>query len=281
MLRQQTEQLEPGRRGRSWSSCCPCSTPRPGRDPARGRRRARPPRARRSCRSRRCSPTSSSQGGLERIDDTGVPFDPTHPRGGRALERGADDGRPGRGRRVVEVLRAGYRLEGPGAAPGDGQGGTATAEHGSPSASGSRRTTTRSWACPPTATDKEITQRLPQARQAVPPRRQPGLRGPLQGDLGRLRRARRRRRSARSTTRSAPGPRAGPGSFGGTGVGPARERQFRLPRSTDLGDLLGDLFGGGARGGTRRRGAARTPGRRGAPTSRPSCTCPSRTPCRV
>ena len=45
--------------------------------------------------------------------------------------------------------------------------------------------------------------RLPQAGQAVPPRRQPGHRGPLQGDLGRLRRARRRRPSARSTTRSA------------------------------------------------------------------------------
>ena len=67
------------------------------------------------------------------------------------------------------------------------------------------------------------------------------------------------------------GPAAGgsggfPGGFGGGGG------TYRVEDMGDLGDLFGGLFGRGRRGG----GARPVPS--GAATSRPSCTCPSRTP---
>ena len=90
-----------------------------------------------------------------------------------------------------------------------------------------------------TATEKEITQRLPEAGQGAPPRRQPGRRrrGAVQGGLRRLRRARRRRRSARSTTRSAGSGPVG-GGFGGGGAGGGGFGGFNVDDLGDLGDLL-------------------------------------------
>ena len=98
-----------------------------------------------------------------------------------------------------------------------------------------------------TATDKEIAQGLPQAGQAVPPRRQPRIRGALQGDLGRLRRARRqaKRKEYDEVRRSVPPETRSPG--------PARAGRWLLGgfRVDDLGDLLGNIFGrGGGRAGS-------------------------------
>ena len=103
--------------------------------------------------------------------------------------------------------------------------------------------------------------RLPQAGQAVPPRRQPGLRGPVQGDLAPPTTCSATPPSARSTTRSAGWAPAGfLGGFGGPGGPGGRRRTFRVE---DLGDL-GDLFGG--LGGLRRRPPR--PQRRAAPGRR-------------
>ena len=108
--------------------------------------------------------------------------------------------------------------------------------------------------------------RLPQARQAVPPRREPGeqgRRGALQGGLRRVRRPRRRRRSARSTTRSARWSRRAsvPGASAAGGFGRWVRAAVDVPvRRGDvggLGDLLGGLFGGGGRRG---RGAVAAAG---------------------
>ena len=128
--------------------------------------------------------------------------------------------------------------------------------------------------------------RVPEARQAVPPRRE-------RGRQGRPRSASRRcrprttcsatPRSARSTTRSAQmvASGVGPGGFGGVGPGgfgggadvPLRRRRRH---GRPLGDLLGGLFGGprparpaargpqrpAARPGPRDRAAPRLPRRR-------------------
>ena len=74
---------------------------------------------------------------------------------------------------------------------------------------------------------------------------------------------------------------AGPSSFGdgngpfGPGFGNAT---FHFDDGGGLGDLLGNLFGGGARRGYPPARPARRPARCGAPTSRPSSTWTSSTP---
>ena len=115
---------------------------------------------------------------------------------------------------------------------------------------------------PSDATEKDIAARVPQARQAVPPRREPGRRGgrgALQGGLGRERRAR-RRREAQGVRR---GPRDGrvrrrarAASAASARAGSAGGGQFRFDDGGGLGDLLGNLFGGGG-GGAASAGAAR------------------------
>ena len=127
-----------------------------------------------------------------------------------------------------------------------------------------------------TATDKEITRAYRKLAKQYHPDANPGSEDTLQGDLRRLRRPRRRRPSARSTTRSA---RLGPAAGGFGGGFPAG---LRWPGG-------GDLPGRGPRRPrrplrrpVRPRAGGRRPARPGpsaAPTSRPSCTCPSRTPC--
>ena len=97
---------------------------------------------------------------------------------------------------VSEVLRTGYTWKGRVAAPGDGEGQGLRRTDGAAAGvvregllRGARRVRDA-------RRQKEITKRVPQARHAAPPRRQPGRRrrrGALQGDLRRLRRARRRR----------------------------------------------------------------------------------------
>ena len=72
----------------------------------------------------------------------------------------------------------------------------------------------------------------------------------------------------------------GPGGFGGS-VRAARRRRPDVPlrrrRSAALGDMFGNLFGGGGRGAA---GVARDAVRSAARISRPSCTCRSTTRCR-
>ena len=220
--------------------------------------------------------------GLARIEADGTPFDPNEH---EAVMQEDGDGEP------VVAEHAAHRVhaEGQGAAAGDGEG-RAVARAGLTwrrNASGSRPTTTRCSACQ--GRDREGHHaRLPQARQAAPPRREPGRRpgrGAVQGDLGRVRRARRRRQ--------AQGVRRGPRD-GRVGRDARRLRRRRLPgggaggfegfqsfqfdEGAGLGDLLGGLFGagpaaGGARGGAGPRRAGPGP----APTSRPSSTSTSST----
>ena len=248
-----------------------------GRDgrPAEVGRRGQGPRARLGAQLLR---HPRPRGPRARRTQPGVAFDPTiHDavaHAGRARRRPGGDGteptaRAGRRRGAAGRLP----LEGPGAPPGHGAG------------AGADVAAQREWfekdyyqvlGVASTATDKEITQGLPQAGQAVPPRRQPGIRGPLQGDLGRLRRARRRRPSARSTTRCAGSARpaasaARAGSAASAGPGPAAPSGSRTWATSATSSAACSAVAA-----ARRRRARRAParGRR----REPSCTCRSRTP---
>ena len=139
---------------------------------------------------------------------------------------------------------------------------------------------------PQGATEKEHHARLPEAREGVPPRREPG-------QQGRPRSASRRSpprttcsatpRSARSTTRSATwsrrasGPAASAARRSAAASAAARRSSFDDDGDGGLGDLLGDLFGGAAAGGGAARGAGAV--RSAVTTSRPSCTSTSTTRC--
>ena len=119
----------------------------------------------------------------------------------------------------------------------------------------------------PTATDKEITRAYRKLAKQYHPDANPGSEERFK-EITPPTTCSATPTSARSTTRSAatgpwPAASAAPGGGGGT---------FRIEDMGDLGDLFGGLFGGRP---------ARTPARArsAAPTSRPSCTCRSRTPC--
>ena len=270
-------------RTKRWSSsCCPCSTTSSSRSPSARRRRAR-----------RCARASSSctrelvgvleKAGLERIDTDGKPFDPNvH----EAVLHDDGDGEPA----VVETHAHGLPLEGTRAAAGDG----ARSRRGRPSrwrrsGSGSRRTTTR---CSASRRDA-----IRQGHHAAPTASSRSSTTPTRTRVTRTPRSASRRcrprttcsatpRSARSTTRSA--------RWSPQGVGPGRVRRafgpglrcggqnFHFDDVGGLGDLFGNLFGGGAR---RSRVVAAAWSRRGPParcaarTSRPSCTSTSSTPC--
>ena len=129
--------------------------------------------------------------------------------------------------------------------------------------------------------------RLQEARQAAPPRREPGQRGgrgALQGGDRRVRRAR-RRREAQGVRRGAPDGRVRRRSrrSGGSAARRLRRRRPGVPVRRRLrhgggggfSDLLGNLFGN--RGGAAAPARA-APGRSAATISRPSCTCRSTTP---
>ena len=241
--------------------------------------RAAPPGARlRSSRARRSSrPTTGDsvrkgvelvyaellgvleKAGLERIDAEGKPFDPNEH---EAVLQEDGDGEPIVARHPPHRLPA----QGARAAPGHGEGSEIARWHRS--ANGSTRTTTPCSAWRQGATEKDDHARLPQARQAVPPRREPGeprRRGAFKEVSAANDVLVGRRRSARSTTRSGAWSRRArtrrpgvPGRRSGSTPAPAASRSRRASTSRDL---LGGLFGGGgAQGG---RGFGRGRGGRG------------------
>ena len=121
-----------------------------------------------------------------------------------------------------------------------------------------------------TASRQGHHQGVPEAGPAVPPRRQPGRpdgRGPLQGDLGRLRRAR-RRGAAQGVRRGPPArarwPAASVRRLGAAVRRPGRVVLASTSAPSDVGDLLGNLFGRRAADGGRRArsGVAAPAGRR-------------------
>ena len=219
--------------------------------------------------------------GLREIDALGTPFDPTvH----EAVAQEDGDGEPV----VSDVFRTGYRLKDRVLRPA-----MVKVTHGSPgvgrgtAARVVRQGLLRRARCPVGRDRQGDPARLPQAREAVPPGREPGGRGrggAVQGDLGRERRAR-RRRQAQGVRR---GPRDGrerrrPGQL--------RRRCRRVPRRVPGPD---DQL----RGRRRPRRPARRPLRRwwaaaggavgaaaarrarsAARTSRPSSTSTSSTRC--
>jgi molecular chaperone DnaJ len=143
-----------------------------------------------------------------------------------------------------------------------------------PSASGSRRTTTRSSACPTTATDKEITRAYRKLAKQYHPDANPGSEDRFKeisaaydvlGDAA-------KRKEYDEVRRLGP-PATG---FGGIRRRAAARAAASTSASRTSATSSGDLFGGrpvgarGARGRRRHRSAA--------PTSRPSCTCRSRRP---
>ena len=136
---------------------------------------------------------------------------------------------------------------------------------------------------PESASPEGDHQGLPQAGAPAPPRRQPRRRrgrGALQGDLGRLRRARRRGPSARSTTRSAGSARWRRASAAAVRAPAAGRRASRSwATAPTSATCSAGLFGRGGAADAAGRGEA--PARSAAPTSRPSCTSRSPTPCRA
>ena len=144
---------------------------------------------------------------------------------------------------------------------------------------------------PQGATEKEIARAVQEAREAVPPRREPGeqgRRGALQGDLRRATTCSATPRSARSTTRSGAmvasgvgpaAPAVGGGGAGGFGGGGRRSASRTSATSATLGDLFGNLFGGAAAArSARRRGAAPGPQRGAGPRDRAAPRLPRRGP---
>ena len=124
------------------------------------------------------------------------------------------------------------------------------------------------------ASAKDITKAYRKLARQSPPGRQPGRpegRGPLQGDRGRLRRAR-RRGAPEGVRRGAPARAVaggfGPGGFGAGGPGGQAGGFSFDVGAEDIGDLLGNLFGGRGRRPPAGEAAGSPPS--GVPTSRPS-----------
>ena len=121
-------------------------------------------------------------------------------------------------------------------------------------ANGSRRTTTRPSASPSTATRQGDHQRLPEAGQEAPSRRQPGRGGDLQGDLRGLRRARRRRPSqgVRRGAGDGPGGRASaaasPAGSVAAGAPPSGSRTWATSATCSVACSAAVGAGGGATG---------------------------------
>ena len=226
--------------------------------------------------------------GLERIDATGAEFDPNEH---EAVLQDDGDGDPHVARDPAHRLPA----EGPRAAPRDG------ARHVATRGRETAMAPQREWfekdyyaelGVSKDASEKDITKRVPQAREAVPPRRQPRRqrrRGALQGDLRRARRAR-RRREAQGVR---PGPRDGRVRRRPRRSRRVRRRVRRVRRpgaaatrtsasrtSATWATSVGSSATCSAAAG-RGRAAARTRVRSGPSavrTSRPSCTSTSSTP---
>ena len=211
-------------------------------------------------------------------------------RGVRPRRRRGGGARAGRGRRAGGGRGAAHRLplEGPGAAPGHGQGDRLNARY--EQTRQSAMAPQREWfekdyyrvlGVSDDASQKDIKSAYRKLVAPVPPRRQPRRRrrrGALQGGLGRLRRGRRRR--------EAQGVRRGPQArAGGRQVrrrrrpGRGRPRRGRLPlrgRRRPRRPPRRPVRARAARRGRGRPGPGhRAPAR--ARTSRPSSTSPSRT----
>ena len=197
---------------------------------------------------RRVSSGSTSRGALR-------PGGPRRggPRPGQCPTSGPTTTRPPArpGQWSTRCSASGYRWRGPGAAAGDGP--RRGADAWRPSASGSRRTTTRCSVCP---------RRPPTRRSRAPTGSWPSSTTPTPTRAPRT--ASRRSRppttcsatptSARSTTRCAASGRWPAASAPGAGSAAAT---FRVEDMGDLGDLFGGLFGGGRTGRRRARGPQR------------------------
>ena len=270
------------------ASCSRCSTPSTSPSPtsrgaelgAEAKAPARPDRGAaarrpgeggaRADRRRRASPSTRP---------STTPWPTSARRGGRA---------DGDGRAAVAQVDAGrVPLARPGSTGWSGsrvapagrwsEGARAERDTWRPSASGSRRTTTRSSGSPTTATDKEITSAYRKLAKQYHPDANPGSedasrrsRPPTTSSVTPT--------SARSTTRSAASarwPEASAASAAAAGA-PAGRRQLpgrgpRRPRRPVRRPLRPRAAAGGG---------APPAGPSAGPTSRPSCTCPSRTPSR-
>ena len=238
----------------------------------RVRRRHRPRRAERRADLRRAARRPREGGPRARST-------PTASRSTRTLHEAVlhEPRRRRRARSSAEILRTGYRWKGRVLRPAmvKVQGLTAPWPH---SASGSRRTTTRSSACPrrprrrrsPRRTASWPASTTPTPTPATPRPRSASRRSPPPTTSSAT------RTSARSTTRSAAGP-DGRRPFGGGPGGPGsgsftlqlRRRRPRRPARQPVRPR---------RPRRRRRGRPRRRARSAAPTSRPSCTCRSPTP---
>ncbi len=217
--------------------------------------------------------------GLERIDADGSLVRSERARGrtpGRRRWRAA--------RRADHAHRLPAQRTGDPSLDGASEPGVATCRRSSPSASGSRRTTTTCSACRRARPRRTSRRRTGSSPSSTTPTRTRGTRTPRSAS----RRSRPRTtcsaipRSARSTTRSARWSRPVSGPVGTAYGGPGGFGGFQNVRFEDVGDmggfgdLLGNLFGG--RGG----GAPQPRARRGpsaATTSRPSSTSTSSTRC--
>ena len=103
--------------------------------------------------------------GLERIEADGCRFDPNEH---EAVMQDDGDGEP----RVAEILRTGYRLKGRVLRPAMVRVTRARADAMAPQREWFEKDYYAELGVSKDATEKEITARLPQAREAVPPRRQ-------------------------------------------------------------------------------------------------------------
>ena len=224
----------------------------------------RPRRRRASSRSgRRCIGALAEGGPRGASIRAGKPFDPNAARR-RGARAGDGDGEPaGRHRGAAHRLP----LEGPRAAPGHGEG-QGLGSHGRRSGSGSRRTTTRSSACP----RRPPRRRSPRRTASSPAQNHPDANP---GDTAAEERFKEisaaydvvgdeaKRKEYDEVRRLGP---VGAGS-----AAPAAARRRRHASTTDdvgdLGDLLGNLFGRRP-AGRRRRGRGAGPAARRRPRGR-------------